>query len=346
MSRYIVKGVPFRTKGAVNVEDCTTSEEVIKKAGLDWSVDKCYIYAAMLSNGNVECPIQDSFNEDGVDYAPIDNTYGIYRTDKNIPLGIVKGRYTTVQNIDAFKFFDKAIGKNKAIWQTAGAFGYGQRIFVSAKLPNNIFVKDDVVDNYLVFTTSHDGSTRVKILLTPIRVVCENTLNAAIRNAESYVSFRHTKSVHDNIDIADEILGITKSKINFLNEVYNHMYKSTIKDEEVQSFFGKVVFTDDEYSRIYQTGHNIQQVIMRDFSAINDAEISMKKVNVVAEMNNYYYSGIRQREIINTKWGAYNAVTGYYSNIDNSNGLKRMDSILYGSKAKKIELAGNILINM
>ena len=129
MSRYIVKGVPFRTKGAVNVEDCTTSEEVIKKAGLDWSVDKCYIYAAMLSNGNVECPIQDSFNEDGVDYAPIDNTYGIYRTDKNIPLGIVKGRYTTVQNIDAFKFFDKAIGKNKAIWQTAGAFGQGQRIF-------------------------------------------------------------------------------------------------------------------------------------------------------------------------------------------------------------------------
>ena len=184
------------------------------------------------------------------------------------------------------------------------------------------------------------------VLLTPIRVVCENTLNAAIRNAESYVSFRHTKSVHDNIDIADEILGITKSKINFLNEVYNHMYKSTIKDEEVQSFFGKVVFTDDEYSRIYQTGHNIQQVIMRDFSAINDAEISMKKVNVVAEMNNYYYSGIGQKEIINTKWGAYNAVTGYYSNIDNSNGLKRMDSILYGSKAKKIELAGNILMNM
>lgn len=113
MSRYIVKGVPFRTKCAVNVEDCTTSEEVIKKAGLDWSVDKCYIYAAMLSNGNVECPIQDSFNEDGVNYAPIDNSYGIYRTDKNIPLGIVKDRYTTVQNIDAFKFFDKAIGKIK-----------------------------------------------------------------------------------------------------------------------------------------------------------------------------------------------------------------------------------------
>ena len=93
--------------------------------------------------------------------------------------------------------------------------------------------------------------------------MCENTLNAAIRNAESYVSFRHTKSVHDNIDIADEILGITKSKINFLNEVYNHMYKSTIKDEEVQSFFGKVVFTDDEYSRIYQTGHNIQQMTLK-----------------------------------------------------------------------------------
>ena len=344
MSRYIVKGVPFRTKGAVNVEDCTTSEEVIKKAGLDWSVDKCYIYAAMLSNGNVECPIQDSFNEDGVDYAPIDNTYGIYRTDKNIPLGIVKGRYTTVQNIDAFKFFDKAIGKNKAIWQTAGAFGYGQRIFVSAKLPNNIFVKNDVVDNYLVFTTSHDGSTGVKILLTPIRVVCENTLNAAIRNAESYVSFRHTKSVHGNLDIAAEILGICETRIVALQEQFNVMRKIQMNDDKAQQIFANVILTEDEQFRIKQTGHTVGQIITRDWRAINDSQISMKKVNTLSEINNYYFAGIGQREILGSAWGVYNAITGYYSNIDNSEGTKRMDSLLYGDKSRKIELAGNLVL--
>ena len=103
--------------------------------------------------------------------------------------------------IDAFSFFNNAIGRDKAIWQTAGFFGNGERIFVSAKLPDSIYVNgQDPVDNYLVFTTSHDGSSGVKILFTPIRVICENTLNAAIKNATNYVSFRHTASVHKNIE--------------------------------------------------------------------------------------------------------------------------------------------------
>ena len=61
-------------------------------------------------------------------------------------------------------------------------------------------------------------------------------------------------------------------------------------------------------------------------------------------MNNYYFSGAGQREILGTAWGVYGAVTGYYANVDNSEGTKRMDSLLYGDKSRKIELAGNLLI--
>ena len=340
---YLVKGVPFRYKGSINVEDCETSRDVMIKANLDWEVSKCEVVAKMPSHGeNFEDA--NSFFHGNHQYRECNNIFATYRTDCNVPLGIVKERYTPVQNIDAFTFFDNAIGKDKAIWQTAGFFGNGERIFVSAKLPNNIFVKGDPVDNYLVFTTSHDGSSGVKILFTPIRIICENTLNAAIRQSSNYVSFRHTRSVHENLDIAHEILGLCKSKIVYLQEQYNAMYNIKMSDEQAQTMFANTILTDEEQFRIKQTGHTIKQIILRDWRAIEDSKISMKKVNTLSEINNYYYHGIGQKEIVGTGWGAYNAITGYYSNIDNSTGIKRMDSLLYGDKANKIERAGNLLL--
>ena len=170
---YTIKGAPFRYKGAINVEDCRTSEDVMRKAQLDWNVAKCELIAKM--PGLIEDIDKSSGFMKGGDYYEVcPNAFATYRTDHNIPLGLVKDRYTIVQNTEAFSFFDKAIGKDKAIWQTAGFFGNGERVFVSAKLPNNILVNGDPVENYLVFTTSHDGSCGVKILFTPIRVICEN----------------------------------------------------------------------------------------------------------------------------------------------------------------------------
>lgn len=339
---YAIKGVPWSHGLAKNVENCRTAEEVMKKAGLDWTVAKCELVAKM--------PIHTDRAEDNGfvfgsnNYVECPNAYATYRTDTNIPLGIVKERYTPVQNIDAFSFFDGAIGKDKAIWQTAGYFGYGERVYVSAKLPKNIYVNGDPVENYLVFVTSHDGSLGVKILFTPIRLICSNVLSAAIAESSDYISFRHTKSVHSNLDIASEILGICEKKITFLDEKYSFMRKIAMSDEQCQTIFANVVFTDDELSRIKETGHNIGQIITRDWRAIQDAGISMKKVNILSEMNNYYFNGVGQREILGTGWAAYNAVTGYYSNVDNSIGNKRMDSLLFGDKSRKIQLAGNLIL--
>lgn len=339
---YIVKGAPFRYKGAVNVENCKTAAEVISTAGLDWQVAKCELVAKMPVYG--DRPEDNGFIFGSNNYVECPNAFATYRTDYNIPLGIVKERYTPVQNVEAFTFFDNAIGKDKAIWQTAGFFGMGERIFVSAKLPKNILVQGDPVENYLIFTTSHDGSSGVKILFSPIRVVCENTLNAAIATSSNYVSFRHTKSVHGNLDIASEILGICDSRIVFLQEKFDFMRKTQIKDEDAQNIFANVILTEDEQFKINQTGHTVGQIITRDWRAIQDSGISMKKVNTLSEINNYYFSGIGQKEILGTAWGVYNAITGYYSNIDNSEGAKRMDSLLYGDKSRKIELAGNLVL--
>lgn len=340
---YLVKGKPWDYQGAVNVENCKTAAEVMSAAGLDWNVAKCELVAKMPTH-DIYAKEKDSFIMGNSMYKTCPNAFATYRTDYNIPLGIVKERYTPVQNIEAFTFFDGAIGKDKAIWQTAGFFGNGERIFVSAKLPKNIFVNGDPVENYLVFTTSHDGSSGVKILFTPIRVICENTLNAAIATSTNYVSFRHTKSVHGNLDIAAEILGICETRIVALQEQFNVMRKIQMTDDKAQQIFANVILTEDEQFKINQTGHTVGQIITRDWRAIQDSGISMKKVNTLSEINNYYFAGIGQKEILGTAWGVYNAITGYYSNIDNSEGAKRMDSLLYGDKSRKIELAGNLLI--
>ena len=342
MAGYITKGAPWKYRGAHNVENCKTAEDVMRCAGLDWTVAKCELVAQMPLHH--DRPEADGFVFGSYNYVECPNAFATYRTDTNTPLGIVKDRYTPVQNIEAFTFFNGAIGKDKAVWQTAGWFGNGERIFVSAKLPKNIFVKGDPVENYLVFTTSHDGTSGVKILFTPIRIVCENTLNAAIAGATSYISFRHTKSVHNNLDIAAELLEISARKTEFLQEKYILMSNKTMKDNNAFEIFGNVILTEDELFRLEQTGHNIEQIIKRDWKAIEDSQISMKKVNTLSEITNYYFLGVGQREIVGTAWGVYNAITGYYSNVDNSSGIKRMDSLLYGDKSRKIELAGNLLI--
>ena len=347
----MVKGAPFRYKGAIDVSQCKTSEDVMIKAGLNWTIAKCEVVGKM--------PIDfDKTTDEGLDkileiqnrggfvhgkdvYNVCENAFATYRTDYNIPLGIVKSKYTPVQNTEAFKFFDDAIGKNSAIWQTAGFFGNGERIFVSAKLPNNILVKGDPVETYLVFTNSHDGSSGVKILFIPIRVVCQNTLNAAIRGASNYVSFRHTSNVHSKISLAQEILGISKVKTQETQEYYNFLQGIKVTDNDVVNYICGQVLTDDEAFRLKETGHTNQELLYRVYTAVNDAKISTRKLNIICDTFDYYQNGVGQKDIAGTAWGAFNAISGYYSNIDNAEGIKRMDSLLYGDKGRKIESAVN-----
>lgn len=339
-----VKGAPFRYKGVFNVEDCKTSYDVMIKSGLNFEVAKCELIAKLPGKQD-DGLREDGFLYRGDFYIQTENAFATYRTDKNIPLGSVKDKYTIVQNIDAFSFFDNAIGKNKAIWQTAGLFNGGARIFVSAKLPKNIYVNGDPVENYLVFVNSHDGSSGVKILFTPIRVTCQNTLNAAIAGSDNYVSFRHTKKVHSKIDIADELLGICDTTTKFLNEKYNQMSKIKMSDEQAHISFVKLILNNSEITNIKETGHTIKQVINRDWKAINDAGISMKKVNTIGSIKEYYYNGVGQQQILGTAWGAYNAVTGYYSNVDTMEGTKRMNTLLFGDRSLKIKRMGELILN-
>jgi phage/plasmid-like protein (TIGR03299 family) len=123
-----------------------------------------------------------------------DNSFYTYRPDTDAILGDKLGaEYEVIQNVDAFSFFDSIVGGDGIQYETAGALGKGERIFITAKLPNYIKVgNDDLIEQYLFLTTSHDGFGSITAAFTPIRIVCANTLNAAMQSRNNSIKIRHT----------------------------------------------------------------------------------------------------------------------------------------------------------
>jgi len=120
--------------------------------------------------------------------------------NSKVVLGSVGSRYVPLQNTDAFSFFDPFIRNGWASFHTAGALGNGERVWVQAKLRGQIVITpEDAVDKFLLLSNSHDGSGAVGIRFTPIRVVCQNTLNCALEGGSAVISVRHTRNIAENL---------------------------------------------------------------------------------------------------------------------------------------------------
>lgn len=344
-----VKGNIFTFAGVTDVSDCRTSREVMEKAGLAWRVEKTKVFAempAITDMAEIGLKHANQFYNGDSSFKPVDNNFCVYRTDKNIPLGMVNSRYTPVQNIDVFKFFDEAIGQNDVSWFTAGCKGYGNQIFVSAKLSDKILVNGkDPIDNYLVFSTSHDGSKGVRIMVTPIRLICFNVMNTAIKRASNFITIRHTKSVHRKINQAQEILGIARQQIDMFGKMMEQMTKIKFTDDEATELFGNVILSSAELKALANTGHTVKELTRRNWMAMEDANISSQKVNMINDMVTYYYTGAGQREFLGTGYGVYNAVNGYYSNRKNEEGYKRLETLTDGTYSTNIKLASDLILS-
>jgi phage/plasmid-like protein (TIGR03299 family) len=177
-----------------------------------------------------------------------------------------------------------------------------------AKLPDTIRIegKDDITDMHLLFTNGHDGKHTLQVMLTPIRVVCNNTLSAAIsgKKVGEYIAIRHNSMAHDKMALAVETLGLVKKQVEVTNQLFNQMAKVKISDKDMQIFL-----------EMLQNGD------------------STRAKNIREEITNFYHTGIGQSDIVGTIWGVYNAVTGYvdHKRQSNSDQMKRFESNAFGS---------------
>lgn len=290
------------------VEKAMTSEEAIKLGRLDYDVVTVPMFVNVEGvEGNIEVP----------------EKFATMRTDKNTVLGVVGNRYKVVQNRDAFSFFDEIVGKGCAMFETAGVLGKGERIFVTAKMPEVIRIAgtDDLTEVYVMLTSSHDGSGSVIAAVTPVRVVCQNTLNAALRNTVSRVAIRHTTSAKSKLEEAHKLLGISHKYVTEVNEMFNVLAKKSVTDAQVKDLVEKLFKSEkDDSTRI----KNIREAVMTS-----------------------YFSGIGQNQIIGTAWGAYNGITHYLDHVQNyKTGDVKFDSLMNGASAKIANEAFQTLITL
>ena len=354
------KEIPWGGELGHSIKDCTTSREVMEKVGLDFYVDKCELVARMpfsINGNNTVNENMGDFVYDGAIFRDCPGAYATYRTDLNIPLGFVGEKYKPVQNIEAFNFFDEAIGDGKAQWEYAGCYGYGHRIFVTAKLPIESDVMGDSVNNYLVFTNSHDGSMSIDVMFTCMRMFCFNVLNVARRESDAHIRLKHTKNVKNRLHQGAEILKIACEHAESAQELYNSLYAIKMSESQVLDYLTKLILDEEEY--YYLSEYMGKKPIDNMYNFINLNMLTMKyvadnvgkqnvtgKANIIRNMYDYYRNGIGQKEIIGNAWGAYNAVTGYYSNVANLEGIKRFDSLLYGSSKNKMNDAFNTALSL
>jgi phage/plasmid-like protein (TIGR03299 family) len=308
-SFYSRKEIAWHTYGQISDKDLP-SREVLIQSQLAYPVEKCPLIYRLPSGKEIVSP----------------EKFFTFRTDTEEILGDnVTADYHIVQNVDAFSFFDSITQGEGIIYETAGALGKGERIFITAKLPNYIKVADnDIIEQYLFLTTSHDGKESITVAFTPVRIVCNNTLNAAMGNCSNVVRIRHTASAEQQLKDAHKVMGMVNTLSPLMEQSFQHWAKTPITDEQVQKLIQMALAPNKE------TLDNI-----RDGKGEGN---SATYRNQVYSAFGYAMSADTQDmdTTRGTVFGAYNAITGYFQNVRSyKSDEDKINSILCGGTAQK-----------
>ena len=191
------------------VMEAPTSADAIRLAGLNWTVEPKPVY-------------------DG-EGTPIPGWVANTRSSDGKVLGLVTTRYKVVQNADAFSFTDHLIGGDVR-YETAGSLREGKQVWLLAKMPS-AKVAGDEVEPYFCFTNTHDGTGAVRVCMTPVRVVCNNTLNLALSSAMRSWSMIHTGDIEGKISEARQTLELAQRYMLELDRQAEEYANTPIRQE-------------------------------------------------------------------------------------------------------------------
>lgn len=202
------------------VEDAPTSVDALRLAGLDWNVVQESIFT---ETGDVIAGYKANIRD----------------RDRKI-LGVVSDRYKIIQNREAFAFTDTLLGYGVR-YETAGSLQEGKRVWLLARLPREYIIAGEQISPYLVFSNSHDGSGAVRVALTPIRVVCNNTLNLALATASRSWSMIHKGNVKDKMQEAKNTLFMAEAYMESLGEEFERLRGMKVTDSQVAEYVERLL---------------------------------------------------------------------------------------------------------
>lgn len=183
------------------------------------------------------------------------------RSSDGAVLGVVTDRYKIVQNAEAFAFTDSLID-GEVHYETAGSLQGGKKIWLLAKLPETEIVGDKT-EPYLCFTNTHDGSGAIRVCMTPIRVVCNNTLNFALNTAKRAWAVRHTGDIQSKLHEARVCLDMANKYMDKLGEYADKMANTTVTDERIKAILDEMFpITEDMSDREKRNAEKVKAEYM------------------------------------------------------------------------------------
>lgn len=347
---YCVETPSWHKKEDMLAEAPKTVQESLQRAGQDWDVG-----------------LEDVFDNKGINVNHIGRL--IRRLDNGHPLAIVGPNTHVLQNREAFGIFQQFIDSGDVTLDTAGCLDEGRKVWTLAKLnrANVEIVKNDEVYKYLLVSNSHDGTLAVRVGFTPVRVVCWNTLSAAIFSKDAHkslIKIRHSSKVVQKVKDAGAVIDRISNQFDTACEAFQLLARKGITGTQTKEYF-KTVFDmkpDDEMPK--QSITTLERLIAledENRQLVNELlakDVERKEIEAEAQqvigsqvldqlLNNMEAGiGTDNAPSRGTFWTAYNAITQYLTHERGRSSDTRLASLWYGNSYKVNEKAVKVALEM
>ena len=310
---FSVGEAPWHKLGVV-LDAPPTIEEAIEAAKLNWEVGTKPLFTA---EGTA---------------AP---ALATFRKDTSEILGVVGPSYKVLQNKEAFNFFNPFLQSKEATLETAGSLNNNRRVWVLAKInrPDMVIVPkaDDRVSKYVMLSNSHDGTLAVRVGFTNVRVVCNNTLSAAINdNASKLIRIRHSGDITGSLDKIHEIMNLADSQFEATAEQYRALAAKQVSKEDLDKYI-KLVFATKKQMELMAGGEEVSA----------GDRVKEKIIQLFEGGRGNDLPGVK-----GTMWGLYNATNEYLQYFRGENEATRLDSIWFGQAATLNKKAFEVALTM
>ena len=266
-----------------DISGCRSIDEALAVSGLDFQVRQANVCT---DDGN---------------YIPL-RGFKANVKDDGTPLGIVTTKYKVVQNADAFGFLDSLISDGMKL-ERAGGLQDGRKVFVLARMPEKYIISGESISPYIVFINSHDGTGSIKVLMTPIRMICLNMLNLALENATRSWSAIHCGDVDNKLEDARNTLLYAERYMNALGSEIEDMKHTILSEKDVFRMVDELLPTEDDMSEIQKKNIKKQRddILSRFFHAPDLADMKCTAYRFINAVSDFatHSEPIRRRENYN-----------------------------------------------
>jgi len=311
-----VRPIPIWNRVGTKVEGSMTASEALTKGGLDWTVQMQP--AKVTFNGKTSI---------------VPGKFVPVRTSDGRPLGVVGNSYKPVQNVDALNFMDTYIGRGEAEYVTVGNIGDGKLIWMLAKMPNTS-TDVDLVERYMLMSTSHNGVSPVMLAALDFRIWCANQIQAAIRKAKNKFIIHHTTNVELRMADARKAFDGSMKYFGEIDTIFGRMKEIKFTQTQLLSLVEKVFAAPNEDKSNRQ---------------VNRVEAIQEKIVDLS----LHGMGTNLPGVKGTLWGSYNAVTEYlnhHTKIKGGKGASAEEKLLgstwFGTIGMKTQKAFDTALEM